>query len=447
MNSDFLKKLNLPPSELNKILKKLNAESVKTGKTLKVDDIFTFFALKSAVDLEIYKSDPSSSVLLSFAPTYDDFLMDEDDEVFEVIGYDFLHYHVLINLQTLDLCIQTDFKVSRKPNLALADLNKKIMADFPELNIASTFDLAHFASTFDKPSLKNSLEIEIQNRIPEMCRFEMADEQFYVVLSSENKIKCGLKKTVQESILSFQFLLRFFIDTGSRIDLTDPCWRFHFVFAENCIVGFLSSYQFNLNAVSFKTRISQLLILGPFQGRHLGSKLVHQVYEEGLSNSSCKQITVEDPNDSFTNMQLREWLRRLEQDAVFNGFLAELDFQLVGQILDKCRVRIAQQLKTNRLNSELVLDVFLLRISRVQKFESEFHKYLTRKINQKFEKEANERNRKMKRKFLSFEGKVVSLAKIQKIYQEIQDEEAEGTVGLVVENRVEYLDKSLRFFS
>ncbi|KAI2613283.1 acyl-CoA N-acyltransferase [Hypoxylon sp. NC1633] len=57
--------------------------------------------------------------------------------------------------------------------------------------------------------------------------------------------------------------------------------------------------QFSTKKFPDRLRISQFLILPPFQGKGVGALLYNTIFEFGMGTDSTKEITVEDPNEEF----------------------------------------------------------------------------------------------------------------------------------------------------
>ncbi|CAI5474058.1 unnamed protein product [Closterium sp. Yama58-4] len=141
-----------------------------------------------------------------------------------------------------------------------------------------------------------------------------------------------------------QPLVRFFIDNGQPIDSTDPLWTLSVVLQrpaapssssppsataaaasapsaasgakegaaasakgeeEVVVVGFCTIYSFYHHPNSTRLRLSQILVLPPYQAMGHGSQLLNQVHAMAC-RVHAYDITVEDPSDDL--QQLREAL-------------------------------------------------------------------------------------------------------------------------------------------
>ncbi|KAI5862318.1 acyl-CoA N-acyltransferase [Durotheca rogersii] len=61
----------------------------------------------------------------------------------------------------------------------------------------------------------------------------------------------------------------------------------------------LPTGDFPLEYLPHRVRISQFVILPPFQGKGIGAFLYNTIFELAINNSAVKEVTVEDPNDDF----------------------------------------------------------------------------------------------------------------------------------------------------
>ncbi|KZF21638.1 histone acetyltransferase type B [Xylona heveae TC161] len=78
-----------------------------------------------------------------------------------------------------------------------------------------------------------------------------------------------------------------------------------------------TSDPFDPDTLPCRERISQFLILPPYHGEGHGSELYNAIYDHFLSDPLVKEITVEDPNESFDDMRDFCDLSRLRADGTF----------------------------------------------------------------------------------------------------------------------------------
>jgi histone acetyltransferase 1 len=65
----------------------------------------------------------------------------------------------------------------------------------------------------------------------------------------------------------------------------------------------LGKDDFDLTSLPCRSRISQFIILPPFQGRGIGPLLYRAIYDRFLQHGPTVEVTVEDPNEAFDDMR------------------------------------------------------------------------------------------------------------------------------------------------
>ena len=109
----------------------------------------------------------------------------------------------------------------------------------------------------------------------------------------------------------------FFIEAGTFLDEDEPNWEFFLLFERDSdskvhFVGFTSLYRFWTYPDSSRVRLSQFLILPPYQGFGLGTRLYLSVHDQMLKRGDkVAELTVEDPSEAFDRMRDSADLRRL----------------------------------------------------------------------------------------------------------------------------------------
>jgi len=110
----------------------------------------------------------------------------------------------------------------------------------------------------------------IGNKISE---FTHIDKKFEVFFSD-------IKKDERKSFNVFlQLLLPFFIEAANIIDIEENFWHYFIVYEKNenehyKLVGFCTLNHFHRNIQTYRTMISQFIILNPYQRKGLGLKLL-----------------------------------------------------------------------------------------------------------------------------------------------------------------------------
>ncbi|KAJ2351957.1 histone acetyltransferase 1 [Coemansia sp. RSA 2618] len=122
-----------------------------------------------------------------------------------------------------------------------------------------------------------------------------------------------------------QTLVLFFIEGAQFIDTGDERWRVFTVFERldlggqpsYSLVGFCTMYRFYCWPERRRARISQFLVLPPFQGQGHGSALYQYIYAAVVGSSEYADLSVEDPSEAFDDMRDRNDMRYLLEHKAF----------------------------------------------------------------------------------------------------------------------------------
>ncbi|VEU21122.1 DEKNAAC102057 [Brettanomyces naardenensis] len=135
-----------------------------------------------------------------------------------------------------------------------------------------------------------------------------------------------------------QIFVLLYIEAGSYIDENDPIWDVYCIYkcpkdgSKETFVGFATTYAYwkypgheiydSSEKQRYRKKISQFIILPPFQGKHHGQHLYSTIVSEWLKDDSVEEITVEDPSEAFDDLRDRCDMERLLFER---GFLDSLD--------------------------------------------------------------------------------------------------------------------------
>lgn len=132
-------------------------------------------------------------------------------------------------------------------------------------------------------------------------------------------------KKLHKRIQIFNLL---FIEAASYIDDSDPNWDIFLIFNKESksLIGYVTTYNYwhytgasdfdGSENLKYRGKISQFLVLPPYQGKGHGSALYNAVVGEWASNPSIVEIAVEDPNESFDDLRDRNDLHRLYDNGL-----------------------------------------------------------------------------------------------------------------------------------
>ncbi|WFD19955.1 histone acetyltransferase [Malassezia caprae] len=126
-----------------------------------------------------------------------------------------------------------------------------------------------------------------------------------------------------------QIFALLFIEGASYIDDDDSRWEFYTLFervqdgGESWhFVGYTSLYRFWCWPGQTRLRLSQFVILPPYQQQRHGSELYKTVYDAALNDDSICELTIEDPSERFDRLRDSCDLTRLQRDATLVAKLA-----------------------------------------------------------------------------------------------------------------------------
>ncbi|KAJ3398482.1 histone acetyltransferase 1 [Chytridiales sp. JEL 0842] len=148
-----------------------------------------------------------------------------------------------------------------------------------------------------------------------------------------------------------QTFLLFFIEGASYIDEDDEFWEIYVVFEKRrtaegkerfAVVGYATVYPFFCWPDRRRLRISQFLILPPFQKKGHGRELYKSLYAYFLSRPEVSDFSVEDPNDPFQNLRDACDLQTLLDSKIFDGIQAPVDPALLLETRQKFKLSKGQ---------------------------------------------------------------------------------------------------------
>ncbi|KAF9072894.1 histone acetyltransferase type B catalytic subunit [Rhodocollybia butyracea] len=119
-----------------------------------------------------------------------------------------------------------------------------------------------------------------------------------------------------------QIFILLYIEAGSYINEDEEGWEFVVLFEKRKrrdsshistyhFVGYSSLYNFYYFPEKVRLRLSQFVILGPYQRSGHGSELYKSIYQYVLSQPRIGELTVEDPAEAFEDLRDKNDLKML----------------------------------------------------------------------------------------------------------------------------------------
>ncbi|KAI9098262.1 histone acetyltransferase type B catalytic subunit [Phlyctochytrium arcticum] len=185
-----------------------------------------------------------------------------------------------------------------------------------------------------------------------------------------------------------QVFLLWYIEGASFIEEEDDRWEMALMFEKKAtangpryaIVGYTTFYSFFNYPNRQRMRISQFIILPPFQGRGYGETLYRTLYQRFLDDPKIAEITVEDPNEEFSTMRDKCDLIELLTRKVFADLRPPIDqsfpsrmaikYKLSKRQVERC-MEMALLRSLNRKDKKMTREVRLLIKRRLFKHNEE----------------------------------------------------------------------------
>lgn len=117
-----------------------------------------------------------------------------------------------------------------------------------------------------------------------------------------------------------QIFILLYIEAGSYISEDDDAWHFFVLYEKRKrqngtktyhFIGYSSVYKFYCFPEKHRLRLSQFVILPPYQHQGHGSELYKTIYNYALLTPLISELTVEDPAEAFEDLRDRNDLRML----------------------------------------------------------------------------------------------------------------------------------------
>ncbi|KAJ2499654.1 histone acetyltransferase 1 [Coemansia sp. RSA 1972] len=180
-----------------------------------------------------------------------------------------------------------------------------------------------------------------------------------------------------------QAFVLFFIEGAQFIDTSDERWHVYTVFerldlngqTSYSLVGFSTVYNFYCWPDRKRARISQFLVLPPFQGQGHGSSLYSYIHAMVLGNSEYADLSVEDPSEAFDDMRDRNDMRYLLKHKAFA--------QIKGAPVEQSVVNELQKKhKLSRRQMTRCIEMALLKMIKSEKSDgfARFRLFVKRRI-------------------------------------------------------------------
>ncbi|XP_044160744.1 histone acetyltransferase type B catalytic subunit [Bufo gargarizans] len=289
----------------------------------------------------------------TFSPEFSHQLFGDDEVAFGYKGLQILLYYSAGNLSTMFRVHYTSKVDEKFEGVQADDVESKIREIIPPGFCQGTDD---FVSLLEK-------EVNFKPFGPIIHTYtvyneEAGEEITYQIHKAE--LTCPGFREYHERLQTF---LMWFIETASYIDVDDERWDFFLVFEKYnkdgttlfATVGYMTVYNYYVYPDKTRPRVSQMLVLPPFQGEGHGAQLLETVHRYYVSSPKILDVTAEDPSENFVRLRdfvlakLCQNLPCFSPEKLLEGFSQEM-------------VTEAQQkLKINKQHARRIYEILRLR--------------------------------------------------------------------------------------
>lgn len=235
---------------------------------------------------------------------------------------------------------------------------------------------------------------------------------------------------------SFTF---WFIDATSRIE-HDEKWRFFVVYekyetpdGENryASVGYSSVYQYFAYPDKIRPRVSQFLVLPPFQRLGVGTQLLQTIYKHYQAMEKVCDITVEDASENFQRLRNTVDARMVKD---LPEFAAE---NLKNGFSSKMAQAAKEKFKVNPKQCRIIYEILRYGITnKANKAEYKAYRLdVKKRLNMNYLKEKRDLKKLLDRGFLITADKKLALPSVEENIEQLEGlyQETENYYQAIIE--------------
>ncbi|XP_077073168.1 histone acetyltransferase type B catalytic subunit isoform X1 [Siphateles boraxobius] len=289
----------------------------------------------------------------TFHPEFSHQLYGDDEVAFGYKGLQIQLYYSAGNLNTLFKVKYTSRVTDKFDCVEPDDVEGKVREIIPAGFCCNTDD---FISLLEKEA--NFRPFGSLQHTYKVHNVEAGEDLTYHIHKVD--ISCPGFREYHERLQTF---LMWFIETASFIDVDDDHWDFFLVFEKYnkdgetlyATVGYMTVYNYYVYPDKTRPRVSQMLILPPFQGEGHGAQLLETVHRYYCTLAKVQDITAEDPSESY--VKLRDFvlvklcltLSSFSNEKLSHGFSEEMASEA------------REKLKINKKHARRVYEILRLR--------------------------------------------------------------------------------------
>ncbi|KAM9945140.1 hypothetical protein ACTFIT_003392 [Dictyostelium discoideum] len=288
---------------------------------------------------------------ISFHPTYSHQIFNED----KIQGYEPCKIDIYMGAGSLTSYIDTNYTLQSK-NLTNVEgeFLKVFSKQDPPISKQSFYKYIEEKEKLFKPIGKKIHEYSIIDK-------ESGKETEYEIYFG--RITDQVVFRYHEKL---QIFVLWYIDGSSYIWTDDPNWDIFFIFEKRIIdgekrygiTGYSTIYNFYHHPEQTRARISQYLILPPYQRMGHGKYLFNSIYQYYKTNDGfygpIYDITIEDPADEFNLLRNYVDLKNIMDEKLFDNVILDLNANNKS-VFEEIRKKLLIPYKQSKLCLEIYL--------------------------------------------------------------------------------------------
>ena len=285
-----------------------------------------------ALKISLVKPDPEAGAF-QFSPELMYPIFGTDEKIY---GYKDLVIHLAFDSITFKPFLNVKFsdkldigKVIDGDDIEVPDIISR-MLEFLPIDDCIVSDEMKWVDSFTK----ERAQFELPEENLKIGEYDYNDQRYAIY-----RLRLYSPEDSSESPKWINFLKRIqiftllYIEAASYIKLeTEPNWELYLLFntVDKTCIGFTTVYKYfhytgadkfdKDPEVHYRARISQFLILPPYQHCNHGRSLYNAIAEYWMGDNTIDEFTVEDPNELFDDMRDKGDLERLYRSGFFDSF-------------------------------------------------------------------------------------------------------------------------------
>ncbi|KAI9597278.1 histone acetyltransferase type B catalytic subunit [Syncephalis fuscata] len=283
-----------------------------------------------------------------FAPTFTYPIFGQEEQIF---GYSGLHIDLCFSASSLYLYVNIGYDKKLDSKIGEADDIEKLLSEFLPEDTAYTRDRGQFEKQLSKDA--ESFQ-PIGTMIHSYSLEDTADDETYEIYSTRWD-----SDEASDLCMRIRLFPLLYIE-GAQFLEEDSRWEIVTLYAklkketpQYRFIGLCTLYHFYHYPDKERARISQFIILPPYQGEGHGSKLYNFLFDHLKADERVVDINVEDPSEDFSDLRDKNDLRRLINDPV----LKNLEAPVAGTVVNQ----LATEYKLNKRQTERCIEMAMLR--------------------------------------------------------------------------------------